>query len=104
MVTANKKKDPCLGLESLDIYGEPVHLYYNGKPTYTTKVGAILTIMTYVWLMFIAGIGVKRVHRDWNPILAEYSGALNMIEAKLNPFKKDFDIAFGIPRAGTELD
>ena len=97
VVTANKRKDPCGGLESLDIYGEPVHLYYKGKPTYTTKVGAILTLLTYIWLLFIAGLGCKRMYHDWNPVLSEYTSGVNMTNSRLNPFEKGkgFDISFG---------
>ena len=87
----------CHLLNSLDIYGEPVRLHYEGKPTYTTKTGAMLSILTYIWLIFIAGIGVKRINHDWNPVFSEYSKGSNMTETVLNPFQKgkDFDIAFG---------
>jgi len=103
LVTANKakagKNRACQGLKEIDIYGEPVILHYKGKATFNTKVGAILTIVTYVWLSFVAGIGFVRVYEDWNPVLSEYKKPTNMTGTVLNPFEKgrEFDISFGIP-------
>ena len=41
-------------ITSLDFYGRPIQLNYNGNRKFKTKFGALLTIISFALIIFIA--------------------------------------------------
>ena len=52
---------------SLDAYGEPVSVSYKGDTTYKTHMGACLTLLSRVFLVFFTFMGVIELYQYRNP-------------------------------------
>jgi hypothetical protein len=60
----------CDTLRDLDAFGVPIHLFYQGTSSYRTKVGALITLILYTFLLYVTSISVTRLNDAINPTIS----------------------------------
>ena len=48
-------------LQDKDVFGEPISINFKGKTEYKTKLGALCTIMMYVFMLILVAMGLMDV-------------------------------------------
>ena len=90
---------------SLDYYGTPVQLYYQGRSDYRTAFGSTVSVLSYLVFLALTISCIVRYSQDWNPVFTEYRKLINIGDAAhcLDPFsaRNGFRFAFGIMGPGT---
>ena len=71
-IKSKGKGSRCEGLRALDAFGVPIHLYYEGSSEYRTKVGAVITLFLYVFLLYVTHIAVWRIYKSANPTISTW--------------------------------
>jgi hypothetical protein len=54
-------------VNALDIYGQPIGVNYKGESSYKTKVGALMSLFTFVLGIALAGSKIKLMATKDNP-------------------------------------
>ena len=54
-----KPKKSFLDMSTLDIFGEPVQLRFDGRSTYTTKFGGVVTILFFGQVLCLMAIKLR---------------------------------------------
>ena len=60
MPTSKKKeKKSFFDVTLLDIFGEPVQLNFEGRSTYTTKCGGIISILFFLEVLYLMAVKTR---------------------------------------------
>ena len=66
------KANRCEGLSNFDAFGVPIHLYYNRQSAYRTKVGALITLILYLFFLNVTKIAFSRIIYKENPTISQW--------------------------------
>jgi hypothetical protein len=74
-------------VRSVDMFGEPIRLNYQGKGKYTTTIGGIISISVLTLLVYIFVLLCSRFYTGFNPVIAEFSARFEPGEhGEFDPF------------------
>ena len=54
-----KEKKSFFDVSLLDIFGEPVSLKFDGRNTYTTKVGGVISLLFFLQVLYLMAIKLR---------------------------------------------
>ena len=84
---------------SIDMYGHPVGVNYKGSDAYKTRLGALVTLLTYLLIGTYAGFKIVKLVTKDDPEKASLIEVLNMNSPEAGiSFEEgqfDFAVAFG---------
>ena len=101
MKAAKSKSLTCKGLSKIDMFGEQVNLTFKQNKTYTTKLGAMISIFCLFTMMLFFVVRTKKFITREDPFFSETTLAhdWNRIDLLSRPFM--FAVENPDPRVAT---